>query len=205
KYGPKFTEEQMWEEGKDEVRRRYRRRSVSEVRDEIDDEVKEHFGEHQLKVELIQIMEDELNDLSGANKPVEVKLFGPDHGELRHLAKEVAEVMEKQGKGRGLKEVDSHVMEGNPDLMIEVDGVWSARGLTAQEVERQLQTIYLGQIATQVRESSARITDVRVRYPDAVRFGRGFFDPQSLLNQWILLPPALAPSTPTTSLSGGLL
>jgi multidrug efflux pump subunit AcrB len=208
KYGPKFTEKQLWEEGKAEVRRRYRRRTVSEVRDEIADEVKEHFGEHQLKVELIQIMEDELNDLSGANKPIEVKLFGPDHGELRRLAKEVAEVMEKKGKGRGIKEPDSHVMEGNPDLMIEVDGVWSAKGLTAQDVERQLTAMYLGQVATQVRESSARITGVRVRYPDELRFGKGFFDPQTILDQLILLPPALAPATgnalPSPSLAGPL-
>jgi len=33
--------------------------------------------------------------------------------------------------------------------------------------------MFLGQIAAQVQESSARITDVRVRYPDAVRFDGG--------------------------------
>ena len=66
--------------------------------------------------------QDELNDLSGANKPIEVKLFGPDHDELRDLAEEVAEMLEKKGKGRGIKEVNSNVFEGNPDLMIELDG-----------------------------------------------------------------------------------
>ena len=70
--------------------------NLRKIREEIEDEVKEHFGEHQLKVELIQIMEDELNDLSGANKPVEVKLFGPDHKELRRLAEDVnGEKLEK--------------------------------------------------------------------------------------------------------------
>ncbi len=52
---------------------------------------------------------------------------------------------------------------------------------------------FLGQIATQVRESAARITDVRVRYPDYARFGRGRFDPQSVLSPLILLPP-MAPA-----------
>ena len=42
--------------------------------------------------ELIQIMQDELNDLSGANRPIEVKLFGPKYDQLRELAKEVSEV-----------------------------------------------------------------------------------------------------------------
>ena len=150
--------------------------------DEIEDEIKDHFAEHQLKIEMVQIMQDELNDLSGANKPIEVKLFGPDQRELRQLAEEVGEMLEKKGKGRGIKEVNSNVYEGNPDLMIQVDGVWAARlGLTPEAVERQLQAMFLGQIATQVRESSLRITDVRVRYPDALRFGRGRFDADRVL------------------------
>ena len=97
-----------------------------DVMEEIEDEIKEHFGEHQLKFEMIQIMQDELNDLSGANKPVEVKLFGPDYSELRHLAEEVGEMLEKKGKGRGIKEVNSNVFAGNPDLMVQVDGAWAA-------------------------------------------------------------------------------
>src|SRR5262249_43851428 len=88
---------------KEEIRAKYRRRQIKEwiekvkkerkdepgvfdtveekqpgVMDEIEDEIKDKFAEHQLKIELVQIMADELNDLSGANKPIEVKLFGPD-------------------------------------------------------------------------------------------------------------------------------
>src|SRR5262249_47665667 len=72
KYGPKFSEEQVWEEGKAAIRKKYRRRPMGKVMEEIEDEIKEHFSEHQLKFELVQIMQDELNDLSGANKPLEV-------------------------------------------------------------------------------------------------------------------------------------
>jgi multidrug efflux pump subunit AcrB len=181
--------------GKDAIRAKYRRRPIKEVMDEIEDEIKDNFGEHQFKVELVQVMQDELSDLSGASKPVEVKVFGPDHAELRRLADEViGDMLEKKGKGRGIKEVDSHVREGNPDLMIEVDAVRAARsGLTVDAVERQLKAIFFGQIATQVRESALRITDVRVRYPDSERFGRSGFDAQLVLNQWLLLPP---PPTP---------
>jgi multidrug efflux pump subunit AcrB len=54
-------------------------------------------------------------------------------------------------------------------------------------------------------ESALRITDVRVRYPDTIRFGslpggtpgQGFFDRQRVLNQWILLPDTKVPA-PTT-------
>jgi len=198
------------EKGIEYVRQKYRRRPMQKVMEEIEDQVKEKFAEHQLKIELIQIMQDELNDLSGASRPVEVKIFGPDYQKLRGLAEAVAEGIEKKGKGRGIKEVDSHVLAGNPDLMIQVDGALAARvGLTAQEVERQLKAMYLGQIATQVRESAERVTDVRVRYPDAIRFGTGRFQPSQVLNQLLLLPEpsaqmaALAPdASPVPILQG---
>lgn len=201
KYGPNFTEEQMWAEGKAAIRKQYRRRPLTKVMEEIEDEMKDHFGEHQLKFELIQIMEDELNDLSGSNRPVEVKLFGPSYIELRRLAEEVAETLEKKGKGRGIKEVNSNVFSGNPDLMVRVDGAWAMRGLKAQDVERQLRAIYLGEVATQVRESSLRITDVRVRYPSPLRFGPGRFDPDLVLQQLILLPEGLGPINDPSALA----
>lgn len=208
KYGPHFTEEQAQKEGKAVVCAKYRRRPLKDVMEEIEDHIKEHYSEHQLQFELIQIMEDELNDLSGSNRPIEVKLFGPDYGELRHLGTEVAEMLETKNKEKngGLKEIASNVFEGNPDLMIEVDQVRAANlGLSVQEVERQLKAIYFGQVATQVRESAERMTDVRVRYPDSLRFGTSGFNPDSVLSPWILLPgnaPPVASDGSMISLSG---
>jgi multidrug efflux pump subunit AcrB len=190
---------------KENIRARYRRRPLKKVMEEVEDEIKDTFAEHQLKIELVQIMADELNDLSGINKPVEVKLFGPDQQQLRKLAEEVGETLEKKGKGRGIKEVNSNVRQGNPDLRIQLDGVWADKlGLKPDAVARQLRAIFQGQIATQVPESSLRITDVRVRYPDTIRFGtepgnsaKGYFDPQRILNQWILLPETKLPPAGT--------
>ncbi|HEY7424811.1 MAG TPA: efflux RND transporter permease subunit, partial [Gemmataceae bacterium] len=208
KYGTHFTEEQALKEGKAAVRANYRRRPLKAVMEEVEDHIKEHYSEHQLQIELIQIMEDELNDLSGSNRPIEVKLFGPDYGVLRDLGTKVAEMLKKNNeeKGGGLKEINSNVFDGNPDLMIEVDKVRAANlGLPVQEVERQLRAIYFGQVATQVRESDERMTNVRVRYPDSLRFGVGGFNPESVLAPWVLLPGAAPPTpagTPTISLSG---
>jgi multidrug efflux pump subunit AcrB len=193
---------------KENIRRQYRRRPLRKVMEEVEDAVKDTFAEHQLKVELIQIMEDELNDLSGANKPVEIKIFGPDQRQLRTLADDLADLLEKKGKGRGFKEVNSNVRPGNPDLMIRVDGFYADKlGLKPDAVARQLKAIFQGQIATQIPESSLRSTDVRVRYPDQVRFGtdpgapgKGFFDRQRVLDQWILLPEAKA--TPGGPMAG---
>jgi multidrug efflux pump subunit AcrB len=196
----KEIEAELNKDGKEAIRQKYRRRPLRKIMNELEDEIFDSFAEHQLKFELVQVMQDELNDLSGANKPVEVKLFGPDHDVLRRTADQVAEVLAKNGKGRGVKEVNSNVREGNPDLMIAIKGDQAARlGLAADAVERQLKAMFLGQTATQVRESAARITDVRVRYPDSIRFGNGRFDPGRLLDQWILLPDPTTPAPPSSS------
>ncbi len=203
--GLEALEKQLKAEGKtlegekENIRARYRRLPVKAIMDEVEDQIKDAFGEHQFKIDPVQIMADELNDLSGASKPIEVKLFGPDQRTLRELAEKVGDVLEKNGKGRGFKDV-SNVREGNPDLMIRLDDVLADKvGMKPDGVARQLKAIFQGQVATKAPESSLRITDVRVRYPDSARFGtvrggQGYFDRQRVLNQWILLPETKLPA-----------
>ena len=62
-----------------------------------------------------------------ANKPIEVKLFGPDQKVLRGLAEQVGEILEKKGKGRGIKEVTTNVFAGNPDLLVQLDSAKAER------------------------------------------------------------------------------
>ena len=192
----------QWKQG---IQKKYRRRPLKDVMAEVEDAVKDTFGEHQLKIDPVQIMEDELNDLSGANKPVEVKIFGKDHRTLRDLAKKVGDILEDKDKGKasGIGEVITNVHEGNPDLMIHLDGYYADKlGMKPEAVTRQLKAIFQGQIAAQAPESALRITDVRVRYPDSIRFGtipgepgKGYFDRQRVLNQLILLPDTKLPGT----------
>jgi multidrug efflux pump subunit AcrB len=182
-------------EGKTAIQARYRRRPMARIIEEINGEIREHFSDNQLHTESIQIMTDELNDMSGLNDPVELKFFGPDYSVLREIAEQVGKDLEPTSNirpVRGLKEINTNVRGGVPDLMVRPDGVKAARyGLTVEEVERQLRAIYLGQEATKVHESALRITDVDVCYSDRLRFGRGRFDPEFIRNQWIL-PPARA-------------
>jgi multidrug efflux pump subunit AcrB len=180
--------------GKDGIRAKYRRRPLTKVMEEIEEEIKSHYSEHQLRIESVQIMSDELNDLSGLSDPIEVKIFGPDYKVLRTLAEEIGDMFEKKGKGRGIKGVLTNVYEGVPDLMVKVDGVKAANfGLTTMEVERQMRAIFMGQEATKVRESALRITDVDVRYSNALRFGTQRFDPEIVRGQLIMLPEAAVP------------
>jgi multidrug efflux pump subunit AcrB len=200
---PENIDDELKRIGKEGVQRKYRRRPIKNVMEEVKGDVKERFAEHQLRIELVQIMQDELNDLSGASKPVEVKLFGPDYAKLRGLAEQLGDALEANGKGHGIGDVNNNVHEGNPDLMIKIDAVKQTRlRLTPQEVERQMTAIYLGQVATQVRESAARITNVRVRYPDNLRFGKKSFSADSILNQMVFIPDAaLSPVGPSQDYS----
>src|SRR5262249_51061333 len=102
--------------------------------------------------------------------------------------------------------------DGNPDLLIHLDGLYADKlGLKPDGVVRLLRAIFQGQIATQVPESSLRLTDVRVRYPDSIRFGidpknsgRGYFDRERALDQMILIPTLKSPprAGPNAPLAG---
>ena len=148
--------------------------------EEIEDEIKEHFSEHQLKIEMIQIMQDELNDLSGANKPIEVKLFGPDQQRAPAPGRGGGRDAREEGQGPRHQGGQQPCLRGQP----RPDGP-GRRCTAADELGMQARRgrapvarrCFQGQIATQVPESSLRITDVRVRYPDSIRFGTGRLRP----------------------------
>lgn len=123
----------------------------------------------ELKHELIALIQDQLNDLGGLEAVVEVKVFGPDHAVLRDLAEKVGARMEKVA---GLAEVDTHVQLGNPDIVIHPDSVQTSRvGLTVQDIENQVNAALYGQVVSTLPEQD-RLTKIRLRYSDAVRYDR---------------------------------
>jgi multidrug efflux pump subunit AcrB len=161
------------------------RRGMEEIFDAVREELETDVPE--LETELIPLVADQIGDLAGVDSPIEVKIFGPDTGTLRELAEEVAEIVEKTP---GAVDVNSHVLLGNPDIIVRPDSVQTARvGLTDQDVEAQLNAALYGQVASTVPEED-RMTKIRVRYPDTIRYDRAHLG---------LLPISLATATPTNS------
>src|SRR5262249_20289067 len=99
--------------------------------------------------EFTPLITDQLNDMVGLERMVEVKIFGPEQNKLRELAEDVQTAIEKKFKitQKGadgeeervddparklhLKDVNAHANTGNPDLVIKPDAVQIARvGLT---------------------------------------------------------------------------
>jgi multidrug efflux pump subunit AcrB len=144
------------------------RRPMATIFDDLEKEIKGDVPELAY-LELVPLVRDQINDLSGVDKPVEVKVFGPDFNVLREMAGQVGKVVEKTP---GLKEVDSHVQLGNPDILVRTESARAARlGLTEQDIEMQLNAALYGQVATTIPEQD-RMTKIRVRYPDTVRYNR---------------------------------
>jgi CzcA family heavy metal efflux pump len=171
-----------------------RRRPMSELFDALREELKAEVPE--LETEFVPLVQDQINDLAGVQSPIEVKVFGPDFSNLRTLAEKVGKIVEDVP---GAADVNAHVYLGNPDIVIRPDSVQTARvGLTVADVEAQLNAALYGQVASTIPEQD-RMTKIRVRYPDSVRYDR---ERLALLPISLATAAAPAASTIRTASSG---
>ncbi len=165
------------------------RRPAEELFDVLREQLKAEVPE--LETEFVPLVQDQINDLAGVESPVEVKVFGPDLATLRTLAEKVGKIVEEV---HGAADVNAHVYLGNPDIVIRPDSVRTSRvGLTVADVEAQLNAALYGQVASTVPEQD-RMTKIRVRYPDRVRYDR---------ENLSLLPISLATAAPPSGGASG--
>ena len=142
-----------------------RRRSAEEVIADARARVERDVPE--ARVEFVQVMQDILNDLSGAPRPVEVKLFGDDYPTLRVAAREVAHRVKDVP---GLVDLFPGFEGDAPELRVRFDAAATARlGLTEADVTAQLDTALHGAVSAVIPRPDRPI-GIRVRYADAVRF-----------------------------------
>ena len=140
-------------------------------RQNIEDVMTEVRGkiEHQvpgLNVELIQLMEDLIGDLTAVPQPIEVKLFGDDPDQLAGAARQVADAISKI---EGVVEVQDGLRVAGDAIVIHVDRAAAAMaGLDPNTVSQQVSAAVGGSIATRVLAGEQTI-DVRVRLPQASR------------------------------------
>ncbi len=119
-----------------------------------------------VEVELIQLMEDLIGDLTAVPQPIEVKLFGDDSTLLKASAKSVGDAI---GKVSGVVEVVDGLRVAGDSISLKVDpGAAAQLGLDPANIADQLEAAIGGNAATQVRVG-AQLIDVRVRAPEDVR------------------------------------
>ncbi len=144
-----------------------RSRSIFEVIDEV--RVKIETAVPRLRIEFVQILSDVINDLAGAARPVEIKLYGPDLNRLEAYAKSI----EPRIAGiEGIEDLFNGVSEPSAELDMRVNEAEANRvGLTPQRIADAATGALLGATAGEVRLED-RAIGVRVRAPDTVRFNR---------------------------------
>jgi len=119
-----------------------------------------------LEVELIQLMEDLIGDLTAVPQPIEVKLFSDNSAELQKAAKSVGDAI---AKIQGVVEVVDGLRVAGDAISIKVDpGAAAALKLDPDNIASQLEAAIGGTPATQVR-IGAQLIDVRVRAPEDIR------------------------------------
>jgi CzcA family heavy metal efflux pump len=125
------------------------------------------------RVEFIQVLSDVLNDLSGAPRPVEIKLFGEDPLELARIA---GDVTARITPIAGLADVYGGVEAATLSEVFSVDRSAAARlHRTPQSVQDELTVALTGLTVGSIRRFD-RLVPIRVRFADALRQ-----DPQRLL------------------------
>ena len=121
----------------------------------------------QLHIEFVQILSDVINDLAGAARPVEVKVFGPNLDTLEAYAHRIAAPLEKIP---GVEDLFNGVSEPAAELVVHIDAAQSNHaGMNPGQVSDAVHGALLGVPAGAIRDND-RAINVRVRAPDAVRY-----------------------------------
>jgi CzcA family heavy metal efflux pump len=117
-------------------------------------------------IDFHQILQDELNDLSGVESTITIKAFGQELPVLRQLGQRINDAVEKTP---GLVDLIVTGQAGAAQTDIQVDSSEAARiGLTKADVLAQVHDALLGGISTQIRQAD-RLVDVRLRLNDRLR------------------------------------
>ena len=141
-----------------------RSRSSEEVIDDVRQKIETAVP--RVRVEFVQILSDVINDLAGAARPVEVKLYGANLDELENYARSLEPELSKVD---GMEDFYNGVADPAPELLMHIDKAEANRaGLTPAQVSGSVSGALLGVPAGELRLQDRSI-GVRVRAPDAVR------------------------------------
>jgi Cu/Ag efflux pump CusA len=144
-----------------------RSRSVEEVMEEV--RAKVHQSEPSLDVELLQLLQDMIGDLSNAPEPVQIKLFSIDPTLLSEWGPRVGEAIGKiPGVVDVLNGIDNTI--SGPAVVYQVNPAIAARaGFTPEEVATDAAAMLEGEPAATPVISNDRAFNIRVRYPEQNR------------------------------------
>jgi len=119
-----------------------------------------------LNIEMAQLMEDVIGDLTAVPQPIQIKIFSDDMAVLGSLAEKTAAAI---AKINGVVEIRNGINPAGDALDIQVNRVKaSLEGVDPESVTRMVQDALAGQVTTQIREG-VKMVGVRVRIPEQLR------------------------------------
>ena len=140
------------------------RRDIEQVMDEVREKIKKTIPG--LDIELLQLMEDVIGDLTAVPQPIEIELFSDDGKLLSELAPKVAEAIEKVP---GVVDVNNGLAIAGDALDIQVDRVQAGlEGMDPESVTKTLTDYLTGQVTTQVQRGP-KMVGVRLWVPQGYR------------------------------------
>ncbi len=140
------------------------RRTIEQVMDDIRNQIRQKAPG--LNIEMAQLMEDLIGDLTAVPQPVEIKLFSDNIGVLQTTARHIAAKLEKVP---GIVEIRDGINPAGDALEIHIDRDRAAlEGMNPEAVTQLLYTCLHGKVATEVQRG-VKMVGVRVWIPHRLR------------------------------------
>jgi CzcA family heavy metal efflux pump len=116
-----------------------------------------------LQIEFGQVVGDMLGDLITSSEPIEIKVFGNDVTQLQQFGREITSILEKI---QGIADVKNGTVIAGPYFTIKPrEKELSRLGLTPNDLQLQLHTMFEGIEAGSVKEEQ-RLVTIRMIYPN---------------------------------------
>ena len=140
------------------------RKPVDEVMNDIRNRIETQVPG--LDIELAQLMEDMIGDLTAVPQPIEIKIYADDESDLQTLALKTAGLISKIP---GVVDVKNGINPAGDALEIHVDRAKAAlEGVSPDSVTKMISDYLTGSVTTQV-QSSVKMIGVRVWIPQKLR------------------------------------
>ncbi len=141
------------------------RREIEEVMDDVRQQVEKTIPG--LEIELMQLIEDLIGDLTAVPQPIEIKLYSDDGDLLQTTAPRIAQVI---GKIPGVVDVKDGIVHAGDALTIKVDPALAAlEGMDPVAVTAAVGALLDGALATTKIESGQKLVGIRAWIPPRSR------------------------------------
>jgi CzcA family heavy metal efflux pump len=140
------------------------RRDIETVMDEVRQKIDRNVPG--IEIELAQLMEDLIGDLTAVPQPIEIKLYSDEGDLLRKLAPSVADAI---GNIPGVVDVKNGIVLAGDALNIQVDRVKaSLEGVNPDAITQMISGYTSGVVTTQI-QSGPKMIGVRAWIPQVLR------------------------------------